>query len=286
MRAPRTLCLPIVLVPLAAAVPAWSQPRPVPPASPDLPPGTYSREPPPASEPPPATPPGPPPRSGFTLVPRVGVLLAGGGTVDADCTTTIGTGTCALEEEEIGDASWLLIEVDGLYHATPALRLGVGATWAPLAALRNENDQRRTIGQELSFVGVLEGVVPVSDAAAFVPRGQAGVGLLLPGGDLAGLPDDFEEEHCTPIRGAGGECDANDGSNVGFTFGLGLGFVFDVLSRSPGRTERSLGIRADLLLQAIGYSVFEERSTLGADTRESSLDYSTARIWLMGGVEL
>ncbi len=214
--------------------------------------------------------------SPFAAVARVGYLLAGKATLDADCRVSSALGDCRLEERDTDDTSVLLVEADALYSPAPGFRLGLGVMWAPLAAVDDTKDARDTLGHEVSFVGILEGLVPVSERVTFTARGHGGIATLFVGGDLGEAIDDLNVA-CGPLRGAGGSCEASEGGGVGFTFGLGAGFTFDT---GP------LGIRADLLAQSVSYRLAETREALGTAQRNAAIDLVSGRLWLLVGAEL
>ena len=75
----------------------------------------------------------------------------------------------------------------------------------------------------------------------------------------------------------GATCDIQDGTKLGYTYGLGAGLVFDV-----GR----IGLRSDLLWQGYHTRVLTESVSFGGASAAIDNILTGSRFWLFLGVEI
>ena len=130
-----------------------------------------------------------------------------------------------------------------------------------------------SVGKDLSFVAIVEGVFPVAKRISAVVRAQGGAMLFFPGGII----DDMANRDRKICAAVGATCDIQDGTKLGYTYGAGAGLVFDV-----GR----VGLRADILWQ--GYHTRVLRETVSLSGASATLDnvLTGSRFWLFFGVEI
>jgi opacity protein-like surface antigen len=199
------------------------------------------------------------------IVPRVGFIVAGGGT----STNTCSGATCGVTGNvgyDYDDKSSVGLGVDVLAKVAPMIRVGGGLLWDPSSKASAFN-VTQTYGSDLTINAIVEGVFPVAPKLDVIAHGQLGLFLLFPGGDLQNSIDSAKSA-CT------GSCDVNGGPYKSFTFGLGGGAVYHATDL--------IGVRADLLYQQITSLDLLTTKTNGTETAQN---ISGHRFWLLLGVE-
>lgn len=207
-------------------------------------------------------------REGWAFVPHVGFRVVGGGT--SSCERS-GLAPCD-SDEDYDDASPMLLGMDALRHVSRGVRLGLGLWSVPKSAIKSGNEEF-SYGWDTSFLGIFEGVIPVSPSAAITLRFQMGLLLLVAGGELKDEINDIRRA-CQDLEGL--SCRTAGGPFPGFTYGGGIGFV-------AGNEE--LRWRIDIASQI--YSVDYLNASFSADGAEGEFTYNASgtRGWLLGGVE-
>jgi hypothetical protein len=210
------------------------------------------------------------------FVAHAGFLLTGGGHIEDECSSSRNGGCNGTFSFDTRDKSPVVLGVDGLFHAAPGLRLGVGYWLLPRSALGADPNQAKThsYGNEHSLNAVLEGVVPLRPKLALTLRAQGGLHVLTVGGDLARENDAFlascldrpTEDHCEGMKGPffGGQY----GGTAGVLIGGGL------------------RARIDLGVERYAVKVADQRiSSATATSQERASMYGT-RFWFLTGIEL
>ncbi|RYZ05967.1 MAG: hypothetical protein EOO73_17610 [Myxococcales bacterium] len=258
-------------VPAAAAPPIVSSPPPPPPpvaplpASPALPRAAvpaWSSEPSALRD-----------AGTFVLVGHLGVELFGAGHREDELCDT---GDCqSASSVEFSDKSPVVLGVDGLFHATRGLRLGLGYWLVPYSAMGAEPNRGTTfhIGSEHALNAIIEGLAPLRPNLALALRVHAGPRLLITGGDLAQSLDSFLSA-CSrmPVD----HCEADKGPFFGGQAGTAVGLLFGSRVRA----------RLDLAVERYFVQAGERRLSDGPLTFSSTVTNFGTRFWALAGIEL
>lgn len=203
---------------------------------------------------------------------RAGLLVYGWGTVTTRATRSE-LSRPSSAQQDVTDRSYPSVELEALIHASPGLRAGAGYSIAPYSAQKADGDSMTHFGHEQALRGIVEGLLSVTPTLAIALRGQAGVRMLVPGGDLKKSFDDF----LNGCRATSDDhCEADSGPFVGPTGGVMLGLVGGSHIRW----------RFDLQLEhlAYTYSHVKDVSPLSVRTTDNSLE--TTRLSVLAGAEL
>lgn len=209
----------------------------------------------------------------FVFVARLGLQLYGAGTVEEE---SCQNGNCAPKlNTDFDDKSPVALGVDGLFHATRGLRLGLGYWLLPSSVVGLEPNRGNTVhlGSEHALNAIVEGIAPLRPNLALALRAQGGPRLLLGGGDLVDGVDSFLAV-CSnrPVD----RCNADKGPFFGGQFGTSVGLLFGDRLRT----------RVDLGVERSFVKAGESQITDGAITLSSTATNFATRIWAMAGVEL
>src|SRR4051812_10777233 len=208
----------VAAAPTLAGAPSEPAPPTIP-AALSPPPATAVQPPAPAQT---ESPSGPRYQGSFVFGLHLGFELGGAGTEEL-CTSINGQGCGSTQSFDFDDRSPVIIAVDGLYHLTQGLRLGVAYSLIPYSAIKDDGAATTFhLGNEHGLSAVIEGLVPLRPSLALALRGHAGVHLMFVGGDQADANDNF-----LSLCHAGGNatCTAERGPFSGWTLGTMAGVV-------------------------------------------------------------
>lgn len=201
-----------------------------------------------------------------SFVPRLMLSAFGSGELSCDgdlCDTTAAS--------EYDHTTSFGVGADLLFRAGSVIRLGPGFGYLFEYEIEFENESDEdTVGSDLDVSFVLEAAVPVSPSVWLVPRGQLGVKLLFPAGDLRDGLDEIKED-CVAAGMDG--CDSLEGARPGVQFGIGFGAMFAL---GP-----NVRLRADAMYQYYKINLYTVESAGG----DASVDLTGGRGFLMAGVE-
>jgi hypothetical protein len=204
---------------------------------------------------------------GIYLVPKAGLLVTGSGDTSIKCSGA----ACPtnLRGISLDDKSGPVFGFDVLARVMPNLRVGGGLLYVTDSSYR-ANGFTQSVGTDLSLLGIVEGVFPVSPIISLSVRGQLGMLVLFPGGALKDQQN-ADKARCPT-------CNVSEGPFTGFTWGIGGGGIFDV---GP------LGLRADLLYQGItSLTLQKESQSVAGNTIEATQSYSGGRLWFLVGGDI
>jgi hypothetical protein len=203
-----------------------------------------------------------PAQHSFYIVPKLGLLLDGGGDTTSSCSGALCPTRPSLSLDDKSDP---VLGVDFLASITKNVRLGGGLLYVTGSKYAT-GGFTQSVGTDLSLVGIVEGVFPVSSTVSLAARGQLGAIVLFPGGAL-------KDRQNADRAACGNVCTVSEGPFGAFTWGIGGGGIFDV---GP------LGLRADILYQGISSLTFN--SVTGAV--EGSEKYTGHRFWFLVGGDI
>ena len=212
----------------------------------------------------------------FVFAARVGFQLAGGGHSEPSCSFTGGLSCQTLVNSDDDDKSLVMFGIDAMIHATRSLRLGLGYQLVPYSAIHYASATKNLhLGNEHALNGIVEGVVPLGPQVGLVMRAQAGVRMLIIGGDLADSSNAFLSD-CKQRNDF--HCDVDQGPMFGGNYGAMLGVLGGV---------EAIHWRADLALDrfSMAMPVFQDVRSQFNGTSIGATLYGT-RLWLLAGVEL
>ena len=206
---------------------------------------------------------------------RVGLQLAGGGHAEQRCTSS-GFFSCSpTSTDDTDDKSLFMLGLDAMIHAAPGLRLGAGYQLVPYSALRSAPDDNDLhLGNEHALNAIVEGVLPVSSSVALALRAQAGLHMLVIGGDLADNGDAF-------LTNCHAENSVHCQVDQGPLFGAGYGAMLGLVGRGKVRWRFDLALDRFSMKLPSTQAVFTQMDSI---SRSDTL-YGT-RSWILGGVEL
>ncbi|MBN1606603.1 MAG: hypothetical protein JW940_08205 [Polyangiaceae bacterium] len=216
----------------------------------------------------------------MAIVPQVGVLLGGAGSLvmDPSCTGTgcSDSGLGSNETVKYDDRSRLALELDVLDHLGPKLRLGGGLMIVPSNSFEADTSTRKTKnGAEFTPLVIVEGVF--GDKIAGALRGFVGLPILVPAADLDDVVESLEAT-CDEVKAAGASCSTGSGPFLGYTLGAGVGVM--------GQIGEGVALRGDLALQYQSIWGPSMEASGGGTKAEVTTTLSTTRVWLMAGLEL
>jgi hypothetical protein len=219
-------------------------------------------------------PPGQKELSKFTIPLRVGLLLGGSGTNEVKC-----DGDCSFETISGADYSHRLgarLTADFLFKAGSLIRLGPGLAYTPPTSIKNDGASVNTeIGSDMALDFIFEVAPRVGPGVWLVPRGEVGLTVLFPTGDLKNF---LESQRQTCISAGASNCESLGDARPGLNAGLGFGALFAVSD--------TVRLRADLLGQiyVVNLFTYEGTSPFGGSTTVSR-NVGGSRFFLLGGVE-
>jgi hypothetical protein len=218
-------------------------------------------------------PPGQKQLSKFTIPIRVGLLMGGSGKnhyrCSGDCLVTDATGDDYIHRP--GAA----FTVDFLFKVGPLIRLGPGLGLVLPTSIKSDNAGADTeIGSDVALDFIFEVAPRVGNGVWLVPRGEFGLTVLSPTGDLK-TSQEARRTICDAKNGS--NCDSITDARPGFNAGIGFGGLFAVSD--------SVRLRADLLAQFYVVNLYTYDSiSSGLSTTESG-NVSGSRFFLFGGIE-
>lgn len=213
------------------------------------------------------------PAGTFVFAAHVGVQLFGEGHTEQ--TICDGAECGGALSSDFNDKSTVALGVDGMFHASSGLRLGLGYWLVPRSAMGAEPNKANTrrLGNEHELNAIVEGLAPLRPSLSLALRAQAGPRLLVAGGDLADSTEAFLAA-CSemPVD----HCEGDKGPHFGAQFTAMLGLVF-------GNKVRG---RVDLAAERFVMGTGKRSITDGNRSSSSTTDVFGTRLWLLGGLEL
>ena len=206
---------------------------------------------------------------------RLGTALLEGGNYEVACSTnTLGVCQGNSARHDLKDRAPLVVGIDGLWHATNGLRLGLSYWLIPYSGVRLDgSDDTIHLGNAHRLLGVVEGLVGLGGTSKLALRGQAGLGMLVVGGDLEDANDAFD----TACRGSTTTvCNSDSGPHFGSSFGVQVGYV----------TGSKLRWRTDLAVERFTQPVSARRLQAGDGALSLKETASASRLILSVGLEL
>lgn len=202
-------------------------------------------------------------RGTFVVGVRLGTSLFAGGEHEVGCSSSV-SGFCgAYSNVDVSDRSPLVIGVDGLVHATAGLRLGLSYWLIPYSGVRfdDSNDDTVVLGNAHRLLGVIEGLVPIGSTSKLTLRAQAGLGILVVGGDI-------EEQNSNYLDACNAStldhCHVDGSPFFGSSYGVQVGYL--ATNKLRWRTDFAL----ERFSQKIrGISVRDEGHTSSVDETSS-----------------
>lgn len=221
---------------------------------------------------------------GFIFYPKVGYVVTGSGDENTDDSYSGATTNTPSPSSTSGDdKSGFALGADFLAGVTSTLRIGGGLLWLPSLKAK-VGDTELTGGNQLNLAAIIEPVIPASETVAIAIRGQGGLSLLIPGGDLSDAINQKKSECSQDLAAGDPKCDVNGGPGLGWHLGGGGGVIVGV----GGRTR----LRFDLLAQYMNQSTWSYSHThaasggSGSYTHDVSYGISGTRLFLIAGIEI
>jgi hypothetical protein len=208
----------------------------------------------------------------FSVPIRPAIALQGTGAVDDSC-----DGECAGIPTGRTDFQHHVafgLSVDFMGTVGRMVRMGLGLFYVfPYQVDLDGRDDSYALGSDLSTDFVFELTPRLAPGVWLVPRVQAGLTLLFPGGDFA---DELEQLADLCDRTSARDCGKIEGIKPGLNLGVGFGGLFAV--------SESIAFRADLLFQGYVINVF----TLEPDSPNATISRNIegTRLFVLAGVEL
>jgi hypothetical protein len=201
-----------------------------------------------------------------SFVPRLMLAPFGSGTLECE-----GDGCVTNEGVDYDHKSAFGFGADVMFRVGSVMRLGPGLAYMTEHDIELDgSSDDYTIGSEFTLSFVLDAAIPVSPTVWLVPRGQIGLLLLFPGGDLRDNLDELKTQ-CEAAGISG--CDSLEGARPGVQGGLGFGVMFAV---SP-----NVRLRADAMYQFYSVNVY----TLEGPGVDAAVNFNGSRGFLMAGAE-
>lgn len=211
---------------------------------------------------------------GFAVVPRVGLVVVGGGTDRVRCS---GDDCTAALDNDLGYSQLpgFALGVDLFGQLSPLWRLGGGLLVSPVSkADPDESAADLELGTLASALFIAELTPQVGKRSWLTPRVQLGPTLLFTSGELDDALEDAKSE-CEAAQTVDG-CDSIDGTHVGFTLGVGFGGMFGV--------SEHVRLRVEGLVDFHAIPIMRLNSNVGdAEVSETLMQN---RFLLLAGVEL
>jgi hypothetical protein len=216
-------------------------------------------------------------RSGVVFIPRLALLVAGGGELESECE---GSGTIVCDGQpstsiDYDDESRIAFGADILGNLSGNFRLGGGLWFVPSTEIESEGGGDADWGSDLTLSFIGEGVFDLTPSVALAGRFFAGAMVLFPGDNLDDAAD-IAETFCNTLGVAGADCEVNDGPFLGPTLGAGIGVI-----GSLGK----VALRGDFLLQWYTLGLVGFEATAPGGEVEVTTRATGTRFWLSGGVE-
>jgi hypothetical protein len=220
----------------------------------------------------------------LVIHPMIGFLVTGKGDYKYDdsysgSTTQTPAPTSSSSDEKSG----FVLGADVLARVAPGIRAGGTILWVP-SVQASTGGRDVSAGHQVMIGGVVEPVFAASPTVALALRGQLGVGLLFPGGDL-GNQIDAKKASCSQDLAQGDpKCDV---TAFGFGWNLGAGGGVIASLGSGG-----LRLRSDLVVQYMSQGLWSYSHTHAASagapeyTHDVSYSVSGVRVWLLAGLEI
>jgi hypothetical protein len=220
---------------------------------------------------------------GLVILPRVAFAPAGEGELsfEGSCSAS-GTfsdicAELASTESDYTDKSLFMVGLEFMGHATPGLRLGLGAFFLPSAKVEPEQTGKEYgLGSELDGHVIIEGVIPTQSIFYLPIRAMGGAQLIFPRNEL----DDArsaQNDLCSDDYVSGAGCSADTGPVLGLNLGAGMGGILAV--------HRMLRLRGDLLFQYVRAKLTDFQASRQADDASSSTTMAGYRVWVSAGLE-
>lgn len=210
----------------------------------------------------------------FVFQAHVGFEAIGTGHAEDSCTSTT-EGECrGTINTDFDDRTPIALALEGLLHAAPGVRLGLGYWLLPYSGFRASGTKFH-VGHEHALNAIIEGLVPLRPRLALSLRVHAGARMLISGGDLAQSQDAFLAS-CSDLA-IDTHCEASKGPFFGGTFGTMAGIIIG--SEVRGRVDLAL----ERHFEDAGDRTTSNR--FSSSTTFNSTLYGT-RFWLLGGIEL
>jgi len=118
-------------------------------------------------------------------------------------------------------------------------------------------------------------VIPLGSSTGLALRGQGGLLLLFPGGDLEAMASDAKDQ-CYGFRLSGASCTVDKGPYKGWTAGGGIGLLQVV-----GKTR----LRGDISYEYLKTTTVSQKLSSSEGSGESSLTLTANRVVLTAGLE-
>jgi len=205
----------------------------------------------------------------------LGTPLLEGGDYEVDCSTnTVGVCASSSARHDLKDRSPLVVGIDGLWHASNAMRLGLSYWLIPYSGMRLDggNDTIH-LGSSHRLLGVVEGLIALGGTSKLALRAQAGLGVLVVGGDLEDANDAFDAS----CQGSTATlCESDSGPHFGSSYGAQVGYL----------TGSRLRWRTDLAIERFAQSISTRRLQAGSNALSLKETASASRLILSVGLEL
>jgi hypothetical protein len=201
-------------------------------------------------------------------------LLGGSGTNELRC-----DGDCTFTSVSGSDYSHKLgarLTADFLFKVGPLIRLGPGLAFTPPTSIKGEGATFNTeVGSDMGLDFIFEVAPRVGPGVWLLPRGEVGLTVLFPTGDLKASLE-AERVACNDLGVS--NCDSLGDPRPGLNAGLGFGALFAVSD--------TVRLRADLLGQfyIVNLYTYEGTSTFGGSATLAR-NVAGSRFFLLGGVE-
>jgi hypothetical protein len=206
---------------------------------------------------------------------RGGLLLGGSGSYHYNC-----DGDCVIASSTGSDYSHKLggrFTADFLFKAGSMIRLGPGLAFTPPTSIKSDTpfgSVDAEVGSDMGLDFIFEVAPRVGQAVWLVPRGEIGLTVLFPTGDLKNTLEDTERQ-CNDIGGS--DCSSIGKARPGFNAGLGFGALFGVSEK--------VRLRADLLAQFYVVNLYTYTfDSFGLSTTVTE-NVAGSRFFLLGGID-
>jgi hypothetical protein len=229
----------------------------------------------------------------FSLVPRLGLLFAGGGTVDAECEgadcnaltadDNLGALFIGNESRDYSHKPAFAIGADFLFRVGELFRIGPSIFHTFNMEVEPDGATSREIGSLTDFDFVAEVIPRVSPTVWLVPRVQAGGTMFNASGDQKTFETTAKnvcQNYSSQLSSYGARlenCGSYASPHFGYNLGIGFGALFAVAS--------NVRLRADLLLSHYAITFYEMKATGNGISGTQKQGGSGERYFLSGGVE-
>jgi len=216
----------------------------------------------------------------FSFVPRLGVQVGGGGSVDGECAGSLcATATSVSHDYDLSSA--FAISFDFLFKAGKLVRLGPGLMYTHTMDIQYSGSSVHTeLGNLTDIDAVLELIPQVGPSVWLVPRFQLGLTSF----NASGTAETGEKEDKASCLASSSSvtfsgCDSIDSPHIGYNIGTGFGVLIG--------TGSAVRFRIDTLLNYYSFGVEEGSATdsYGA-TATFKTSLSGTRYLLLAGLEI